>query len=296
MNEVLVYGATGAQGKPVARRLLEEGYRVRILLRSSEDAPDLVAQGAEPFFGDMTHRESLENATSGVDFVFLLVPFLDPRSDYGINAIDAAAKAGVRRMVWNASGAIPPAETGNPGVDMRRSVLAHLERSGIDFVALQPTVYMENLLGPWTAPEVADKGIVAYPIPNTVRLQWISHEDAAAFAVASFQQLPAGNHRIEICGPETLTGEDIAESFTRALGREVRFRTMPPKEFGVIMDSAFGGGGDTTAAFYEAVYANPEILSTRIEYESLSRTLTIRPTSMEDFARRHAAAFGGLAE
>jgi len=295
MTTVLVYGATGAQGKPVARRLLEAGYRTRILLRPGEDAPDLVAMGAESVTGDMSDRDSLDRASDGAEFVFLLVPFLDPKANYGLNAVDAAQKAGVRRIVWNASGAIPSVETGNPGVDMRRTVLTHLDRSGIGFVALQPTVYMENLLGPWTAPEVADMNVVAYPIPNTVRLQWISHEDAAAFAVAAFRQLPPGRHLLEICGPETLTGDDIANSFSRALGRELRFRAMPPREFGAIMDSAFGGGGDTTAAFYEAVYANPEILSTRIDYDALARTLAIQPTSMEDFARRHAAAFGGAA-
>lgn len=295
MTSVLVYGATGAQGRPVARRLLEKGYRTRILLRPGETASDLVAMGAEHITGEMSDPESLDRASDDTELVFLLVPFLDPKASYGINAIDAARKAGMRRIVWNASGAIPPVETGNPGVDMRRTVLAHLERSGIDFVALQPTVYMENLLGPWTAPEVAGRNSVAYPIPRSVRLQWISHEDAAAYVVAAFQQLPPGQHRIEICGPETLTGDDIANSFSRALGREIRFRAMPPKEFGIVMDSAFGGGGDTTAAFYESVYANPEILSTRIDYDALARTLAIQPTSMEDFARRHAVAFGGTA-
>ncbi|TFL16571.1 SDR family oxidoreductase [Jannaschia formosa] len=292
MTNILVYGATGAQGRPVARQLIAAGHDVRILLRKGEGAPDLIALGAEPVIGDMMDPDSLERASAGVAGVFLLVPFLDPRPEYGINAIDAAARAGVRRIVWNASGAIMPVDTGNPGIDMRRVIVAHLEASGVNFAALQPAVYMENLLGPWTAPEVAAKDSLAYPIPNSVRLQWISHEDAAAFVVAAFDQLTAGGHRIEICGPETLTGEDIADRFGKALGRTITFRPMPPKEFGAIMDSAFGGGGDSTAAFYEAVYANPGILSSRIDYAALSETLNITPVPMEDFARRHAAVFG----
>ena len=58
---------------------------------------------------------------------FLLVPFLDPKTEYEINAIDAAVRAGVKRIVWNASGAIPPVETGNPGIDMRRVIVTYLE-------------------------------------------------------------------------------------------------------------------------------------------------------------------------
>jgi len=293
MTNILVYGATGAQGRPVARQLIGAGHSVRILLRAGEEAPDLLALGAQPVIGDMTDPDNLKRASDGVTGVFLLVPFLDPKTEYGINAIDAAVRAGVKKIVWNASGAIPPVETGNPGIDMRRVIVTHLEASGLDFAALQPTVYMENLLGPWTAPEVAAKGSLAYPIPNSVRLQWISHEDAAAFVVAAFDQLPAGGHRIEICGPETLTGEDIADRFSKALGRTIKFRPMPPKEFGAIMDSAFGGGGDSTAAFYEAVYANPDMLSSHIDYAALSATLRITPVAMEDFARHHTAAFGG---
>ena len=293
MTNILVYGATGAQGRPVARQLIAAGHNVRILLRDGEEAPDLIALGAQPVIGDMTDLDSLLRASAGVAGVFLLVPFLDPKAEYGINAIDAAVRAGVQRIVWNASGAIMPVDTGNRGIDMRRVIVAHLEASGLDFAALQPTVYMENLLGPWTAPEVAAKDSLAYPIPNSVRLQWISHEDAAAFVVAAFDQLRAGGHRIEICGPETLTGDDIADRFGKALGKTITFRPMPPKEFGAIMDSAFGGGGDSTAAFYEAVYANPDMLSSRIDYAALSATLHIAPVSMEEFARRHAAAFGG---
>lgn len=292
MTNILVYGATGAQGRPVARQLLEAGHKVRILLRPNQQADDLVAMGAEPVIGDMADPVSLDHASAGIEGVFLLVPWFDPKVDYGIKVIDAAVRAGVRRIVWNASGAIPPMETGNPGIDMRREIIKHLEASGLDFAALQPTVYMENLLGPWTAPEVVSKDRVAYPIPNSVRLQWISHEDAAAFVVAAFDQLPPGGHRIEICGPETLTGNDIADRFSRALGRPIAFRPMPPKEFGQIMDNAFGGGGESTAAFYEAVYANPDLLSSRIDYAALSRILRISPTSMQDFASSNSAAFG----
>jgi uncharacterized protein YbjT (DUF2867 family) len=294
MARYLVYGATGAQGGPVARLLLDAGHHVRILARSPDRAQDLLARGAEPMTGDMGDPAALARASAGVDGIFLLVPFFDPRPVYGIAAIDAARRAGVRRIVWNASGAIPPVDTGSPGADMRRRILAHLEASGIDFAALEPTVYMENLLGPWTAPEVAAADSLAYPIPNAARLQWISHEDAAAFAVAAFTQLPQGAHRIAICGPETLTGEETAKRFSRALGRTIRFRPMPPREFGGIIDRVFGGGGDEVTAFYEAVHADHELLSTRIDHAALLARLAIAPTTMEAFARRHADAFSGV--
>lgn len=295
MQNILVYGATGVQGRPAARQLIEAGHYVRILARKPEAAAEFAALGAEVVAGDLSDPQSLARASAGMDGVFLLVPFVNPQPDHGINAIRAAREAGVKRIVWNTSGTIVPVETGNPGVDMRRPILAELEASGLDYAALQPTVYMENLLAPWTAPEVAGQSCLAYPIPNAVRLQWISNEDAAAFSVAAFTQLPAGKHAIEICGPETLTGEDMADRFSRGLGRHITFRPMKPSDFGAIVDQVLGGGGASVAAFYDAIYANPDLLSTRIDYAALSARLKITPTPMEAFARRHAAAFGGTA-
>jgi hypothetical protein len=69
---------------------------------------------------------------------------------------------------------------------------------------------------------------------------------------------------------------------------------MPPREFGGIIDRVFGGGGDEVAAFYEAVATNPALLSTSIDHAALLARLAIAPTTMEDFARRHADAFGGV--
>ena len=173
MASILVYGATGAQGRPVAQQLIAAGHKVRLLVRPSQLArvSDLEDRGATVVEGDLTDPASLARASAGVDGVFLLIPFFDPRLDYAINAIDAARAAGVQKIVWNATGKILPVHTGSRNVDVRRDILAHLEASGLSFVALQPTVYMENLLGPWTAPEVAAHDRLAYPIPNTVRLQ-----------------------------------------------------------------------------------------------------------------------------
>lgn len=291
MSMILVYGAAGAQARPVAEQLLAAGHRVRLLVRRPDAVADLATQGAEIVRGDLADPDSLTAANAGVDGVFLLLPFFDPQLSYAENAIAAARRAGVRHIVWNTTGVIPPVRTGNPGVDIRLDILALLRASGIPFAALQPTAYMENLLGPWTAPEVAAKDQLAYPIPNSVTLQWISHQDAAAFSVAAFAHLAGGEHLIEICGPETLTGEAMAARFTTALGRAIRFRPMPPREFGALLDRVIGGGGDAIAAFYESVHENPAILSTAIDYPALQKILPIAPTTLEAFARRYSSAF-----
>jgi uncharacterized protein YbjT (DUF2867 family) len=153
---------------------------------------------------------------------------------------------------------------------------------------------MENFLGPWTAPEVAEKGVFAYPISNEVKMQWITHEDVAAFAVEALKRPEeVANANLKVCGPERLSGEEIAERFGRALEREISFCPMPVREFGAHMDAAFGPGvGDDAVAAYEAAYENSEMFSTDIDLSVSLERLPIRPTPLEEWVCQHAKAFG----
>ena len=292
IHKVLVYGANGEQARPVVRQLLQAGHAVRVIVRNPAKAAHLRAMGAEVLTGDMGDLTSLRQASEGVDGVFLQIPFFNPQVAYGQHAIDAAKQAGVKLAVWNPTGAVAPVRTGNPGVDVRLDLLEYLRASELPYIALQPTVYMENFLGPWTAAEVAQADSFAYPIPNTVTLQPVSHEDLAAFAVAAFARPALAGSLFEVCGPERLTGDDIAARFSAALGRSISFRPMAPREFGDVMDAAFGPGvGDGAVAFYEAVQENPSLLSTNIDLQPTLAALPIQPTSMESWIRKNAAAF-----
>jgi uncharacterized protein YbjT (DUF2867 family) len=292
IDRVLVYGATGAQARPVARRLLEGGVAVRVATRDPARAEDLRALGAEVVTADFTDPDSLRAASEGVDGVFLLVPFLDPQPDHGRNAIDAAAKAGVRLLVWNPTGTILPQRTGNPGMDVRYDVFEHLRSSGVPHVVLQPTGYMENFLGPWTAPEIARDDVFAYPVPVEVQMQLVSHEDVAAFAVEAFRRPELADLVLEVSGPERLDPVQLAERFSRALGRTITFRQMPPREFGAHFDTMLGpGAGDDVVAAYESIAENPRILTTDVDLDVALARLPITPTPFEEWVRRNAAAF-----
>jgi uncharacterized protein YbjT (DUF2867 family) len=289
VKNILVFGATGPQGRPVAEKLAENGYKVRALVRDVAKAKHLASAGVEIVVGDMADPASVSAAMQGQEGVFLLVSFATGRTELATTVIEAAARNGIRKIVWNATGTIVPVETGNPAIDMRRDILAALESSGIPFVALQPTVYMENLLLPFVAEEVAQKDTLAYPMPEAVQCQWISHIDAASFAVAAFDREGAENLVLEISGPERLSGFELAEHLGKGLGRNIGYRPMPPKEFGASL--GFGDSGDLVVGYYEQVYANPSMATTNVDYRRAVDLLPITPTSVEDFARKYRDQF-----
>ena len=297
---ILVYGATGSQGSPVARKLLEAGHRVRVLTRRPEGAGRSADMGAEIVEGDLGDPVSLRGASEGVDAVFLLVPFFTENptdgTRYGKNAVDAAKEAGAKLLVWNASGEIPPGRSGNPGFDSRIDVLEHLQESGVPYVVIQPTAYMENFLGPWTVTELAEADTFAYPTPNTVEMQWVATDDVAAFAVYALTHPELAPLNIKVAGPERLNGEEVAARMGRALGRDITFRPMPAKEFGEKLDAVFPGMGEPAAQGYAMAYENPEMFSSNVDVDAALEKMPIDLTPLETWVRDHRGAFEAGAE
>ena len=65
-----ITGATGFVGGVLTRKLCEVGHEVRALVRDPQKAGDLKAIGVGLFRGDVTERESMREAMSGVDGIF----------------------------------------------------------------------------------------------------------------------------------------------------------------------------------------------------------------------------------
>ena len=111
---VLVYGATGTQGGPVARRLMDRGDQVRVLTRRPETAAEWNERGAEVVRADLRGGTGLPAAHDGVDAVFLQISASVPPAQIpqlGRAALSAARDAGVAHVVMTSSSVIPPART-----------------------------------------------------------------------------------------------------------------------------------------------------------------------------------------
>jgi uncharacterized protein YbjT (DUF2867 family) len=284
---ILSYGATGAQGQPVAEQLLSKGHEVHVIVRHPERAGMLESKGAKVFQGNLGNPESLQAAHKGVEAIFLMLPFSGGGNpvEYAHNAINTAKQAGVKYIVFNVSGQTPDEPTGMPMMDYRIAIEAALRQSGIPNVIIRPTAYMENFLGPWTLPGIKAKDEVAYPVPSHRPTSWIAAEDVAKFVVAALELPELAGNAFNVGGPEGLTGERIAESFSKALGRKISYRAISPREFGNIMASMMGPEvGEATATAYEAGEAAP-LDAMKIDMNGVLSKLPVELTTLEQWVR-----------
>ena len=293
--KVLVYGGTGAQAEPVVHALLGKGHTPLVFSRdqSKEKPQALAAAGATLFEGDILNQADTDAASQNIDAIALLIPFfMGNPVQAGQNAVQSAIKAGINHVVWNSSGVIFPEDTGNPAYDVRRVVKALLADSGIPHVILEPTVYAENLLGPWTAPRVKSHNQVAYPTPESFKIGWLPVQDMATAVVAALENKALAGKTFQLGGKDTLNGTQLAEAFSAGLGRKIDYYPMPPADFGKILDQIMGpGAGDAVAAEYQAIWdghINP------VMYADMDETLNelgVEFTSFVDWVKGFSFLF-----
>ena len=251
---VLVYGANGVRGGAVVRRLLARGHAVRAVARDPGASRWLGTPGVEVVAADLADRSSVERASDGIDAVFLQLPLVYDRGlaeAYVRNAVGAAAAAGARRLVHQGNSRPPAEATDVAGFEIDRAAAQIVLGGGVPATVLRPTVYMDNLLGPWTAPGIVNDGVLAYPIPATTPTAWLSADDAAALVVAALEREEPVRETLDVGGPEALTGDEAAERLGQALGRPVRYLALPIDAFEDGLRAALGPEtGSAVAATY----------------------------------------------
>jgi uncharacterized protein YbjT (DUF2867 family) len=220
---ILVTGATGTAGSRVVQALRERRARVRAFVRDAEKARQLLGDEVELAVGDFADASSVRAALDGAEAMLLSCADDPRRVEWETNAIDAAAAAGVRRIVKLSTICAAP---GAPVAfwDWHGQVEEYLRASGVPGVILRSSFYMSNLLA--TAEQVAGEGRLYAPA-GEARVAMIDPRDVGAAAAAALTGAAEDGQTSVVTGPEAITWGRIAAELSAATGREVEFVDVP---------------------------------------------------------------------
>ena len=283
---VAIFGATGAQGAPVVAEAQSKGLIVRAIARDAEKVkaahPD-----ARAFSADLTDKDALVTALTGVDAAFLHLPMPtgpDDIQNWMGAFLRAAHEVGLPLLVYTTSGPTGARFPSSVVVDGGTQGVSALLNCGIPTIVLQPAVYLENLLPPIFLPELRSEGRLDYPpVPASLRFQWTSHFDQARVAVAALTKPGLGGQAYEIGSPEALTGPELAELVSEWLRRDVTFDPATPEAFGQRVGGALNNPGVAFALsdLYGSI-AQLDGDAMAVDTQSVEETFGVKLTSVAE--------------
>lgn len=222
-GKIIVSGASGQLGEIVVEELLARGVAPQSLIlvsRTPEKLAKYAKRGASVRFGDLTKPESLSSAYAGGAKMLLISIMPGPnvsRPEAHKNGIDAAAKAGVKHIVYTS---FEGADTGSTPLSAdHKKTEGHLQASGVAWTSLRNAQYAEyGALAP--AIKMATTGR-AYMPPSQRKRAPVTRGDCAAAAAGALTTPGHENKAYEITGPALIDTRDIAAAVTKITGKPI---------------------------------------------------------------------------
>jgi uncharacterized protein YbjT (DUF2867 family) len=217
-QNVLVVGATGSFARLVPAALGSRGIKVRALVQSPAKAEGLRHHGVEEIaIGDLRDLDSLERAAEGIDGVFHLGPaFLADEAQLGLNMVEAAQRAGVRRFVF--SSVIQPTSVRLANHASKIPVEDAIFASGMEYVVLQPANFFQNVGKAWRS--VVQNGIFEEPFSKSARIGRVDYRDVAEAVGIAFAEDRLTYGTFELCAG-LMNREEIVSVMSDVLGRQI---------------------------------------------------------------------------
>jgi NAD(P)H dehydrogenase (quinone) len=226
---LLVTGASGQLGRRVVELLLaQEIGNIIATTRNPEGLADLAARGVDVRKADFDEEEGLAEAFAGAERLLLMSTdavgqpgkrFLQHNA-----AIDAAAKAGVKHLVYTS---LTHPVTDSPVLlapDHIKTELA-LEASGLSYTALRNNLYADLLL--MSLPAAIGMGQL-FSAAGEGGAAYVTREDCARAAAAALSSDFEGKRQLEISGPQVVTYAALAEMASELSSTKVTHVPIQP--------------------------------------------------------------------
>lgn len=232
----VITGASGHLGRLIADQLLAAGTPPEQIVATGRDTgklTDLARNGVTVRRADFADPDTLDDAFAGAEAMVLIsTTTVGERFDNARNAIDAARRAGVSRIVYTS---MLNASTARMTLaDAHRRTEEYLRDSGSPFVILRNGWYLENYTD--QLPMITQYHALLGSAHDG-RVSAAGRRDLAAAAAAALTQDGHLGATYELGGtPFTLT--ELAATFSDVLGTHIAYRDMSVADYTATLTGA----------------------------------------------------------
>jgi uncharacterized protein YbjT (DUF2867 family) len=270
IQNVLIVGATGKTGSKVYDLL--SNVLPTSQIKAASRTSDVVF--------DWSQSATWLPALQGVSHVYLTY-FPDlaaPTSAEHISSFCTLAKSLDVQHITLLSG------RGEPAAQACEDILIN---SGLSWTIVRASWFNQNFSNGFFKTFI-DVGHIHLPV-DSVREPFIDVNDIAEIAAQSILDKKHKSKLYEVTGPELLTLRDVAEQFSKVLGRPIIFKTVSEKEFSATMSAE-----QVCKEVIELLnFLFTEVLDGRNEYltNGVEEALGRKPTSFSEFIRANINKF-----
>lgn len=241
MAVIVVTGASGYVGSYITRQLVQQGYKVRAMVRSrakAEQEGRLQDIPIEVVEGDINDVPSLQRVFDGADAIIHTVAIAIEKGDLTyekinyqgtVNVVNVAKSLGIQRLVnlsqLGANSKLPYRFLASKG-----KAQEYVASSGLDWTAFRPSV----IWGPEdefanTFARLVPITPIIFPIvgDENSKFQPIWVDDVAMAIVKSLAMPESIGKEYELGGPEVLSLEEIESRTLEALDRKRKMIHFP---------------------------------------------------------------------
>ena len=215
---ILLIGGTGTVGSQTVRELLGRNVQPSVLTRSTEKVRQL-PDGVRGVVGDLSQPETLSAALQGTERVILITPLTPSEVIEGLRVVRLAREAGVRRIAFLSIHDVEKVPEA-PHFSAKIAIEHAIRESGIAWTFIKPNNFFQNDF--WFEQPIVDYGVYPQPYGNVGMSRVDTRDIAEALATAILDEGHEGQS-YPLAGPDVVTGESTAATWSRHLAREVRY-------------------------------------------------------------------------
>jgi NAD(P)H dehydrogenase (quinone) len=227
---LVVTGGNGRLGRIIGGFLRDKiGTKFGVTTRDPAKAADLAAAGISVRGGDYSDAAAMERAFAGASTVLLISG--DTPNEVRIvqhkNAIDAAKRAGAKRIVYTSFLACQP-DSPFPYAKVHRETEALLRDSGVAFTIMRDSYFSETIM--MVVERALNTGVVCHAAGQG-RVAWCSRRDSARALAAVATATGHEGKTYSLTGPATYTFGDVANVLSEVSGRKFPYDAVSPTEY-----------------------------------------------------------------